>query len=201
MRRFSERERRAALLTAIVLAGVGVYIWIVEPPLVRQAELRDEVAQLRIALTKMRSNIQLRDRIENQYAAAQTTMRQSVSPSQEMARFARLLSDLYTPLGVQMTSVRPLPDVQEQYYAKYSLRLEMAGSVADVAKFLAAVAQVADPIGVEWMELTCKDQPGVVIASLIVTRIVTAPAGAAGPVRLAAASGWSASARTLEGEP
>jgi Tfp pilus assembly protein PilO len=119
----------------------------------------------------MQANMQLRDRIERQYVAVRKMIHESGSPSQEMARFARLLGDLYSGLPMQTTSVRPLPDVQETYYRKFSLRIEAVGMLPDVARFLAAIEQAPEPIRVEWMELVCKDRPGYVSASMIVTKI------------------------------
>lgn len=196
MRRLGPRERRVAMATAGVLAMAAVYVWIVEPPLQRYAQVEEDLAGLRASLARMQGNMQQRDRIERQYAAARKMIRESGSPSQEMARFARFLSDLYSPLPIQTMSVRPLPDVQETYYRKFSLRIETVGMLPDVARFLAAIVQASEPICVEWMELACKDRPGYVTASMIVTRIA-ASQGQAG--RLAAQSAPSRRAVTERG--
>jgi len=164
-----------------VVAAAIAYVWIVEPPLQRYAQVSEELGGLRASLAKMQVNMQLRDRIERQYVAVRKVIHESGSPSQEMARFARLLGDLYSGLPVQTTSVRPLPDVEETYYRKFSLRIEAVGMLPDVARFLAAIVQAPEPISVEWMELVCKDRPGYVTASMIVTKIAaSAPAARAG---------------------
>ena len=48
----------------------------------------------------------------------------------------------------------------------------MVGTVHDLAMFLAEVAQTSDPIRVERLDLTCKERPNFVTASLIVTKVV-----------------------------
>ena len=125
-------------------------------------------------MTRMHANIRLKDRIERQYKNVRQLIRESGSASQEMSRFAGLLADLYGPLNLQMTSVRPLPDVQDVYYRKYVLRLELSGSTAEIARFLASLARTPEPISVEWLDLLCKDRPGHLSGALIVSRVVTA---------------------------
>jgi Tfp pilus assembly protein PilO len=165
--------------TVAVVAAALAYVWILEPPLERYARVNEDLAGLRASLAKMQANMQLRDRIERQYVSVRKMIHESGSPSQEMARFARLLGDLYAGLPVQTTSVRPLPDVQETYYRKFSLRMEVVGMLPDVGRFLAAIVQAPEPISVEWMELVCKDRPGYVTASMIVTKIAATQEAAA----------------------
>jgi len=192
MRALNPREKRIARLTAAVLSGALLYVWLVRPQLDRHGQLQEEVAALGTSLTRMHANIRLEDRIEKQYKNVRQLIRESGSASQEMSRFAGLLADLYGPLNLQVTSVRPLPDVQERYYRKYVLRLELSGSTMEIARFLANLARTPEPISVEWMDLLCKDRPGYLSGALIVSRVVTAQdttaAGAPGRLQTMGAS-------------
>lgn len=173
MRPLSRREQTLGGITLAVVVGAGLFIWFIDPALARHAKLQEEVSRLEASLTRMRANMLLKDQIEARYEELKGLARESGSPNQEMARFARLLSGLYSPLSLQTRSVRPLPDADEGFYRKYALRVEMAGNVAGIAKFLAAVAQASDPIRVERIELTCKERPEFVTATLVVTKVVT----------------------------
>lgn len=173
MRRLNSRERLLASITATVVGLAVGYHWLLEPQLDRQAELEREVGQLQISLTRMQANLLLKDKIERQYEELKNLVRHSGSSSQEMARFARLLSEICSPLGMTTKSVRPLPDVNAGFYRKFMLQVEMSGSLADIADFLAAVNRVQEPIRIERMQLTCQDRPDLLAASIVVTRVVT----------------------------
>lgn len=179
MPRLTDRERKIGRLTLLVILATVVYLYIIGPQLSRYAALQAEVEDLRLSLTQMQSNMQIKDRIESQYEGVRSLVHESASPSQEMSRFARLLSDLYSPLNMQTTSVRPLPDQQESHFRRFTLRLEMAGAVTEVARFLSSLSQVPEPIRVEWLELTCKDRPDYLAASLVVSKVVITPTGSA----------------------
>lgn len=173
MRALNQRERAIAWATLATIMAAAAYVWFVVPQMARHDELCEEISQLHLSLAKMQSNMQLRDRIESQYEGVKVLLHESGSPSQEMSRFARLLSDLYSRLNMKTTSVRPLPDVQESYYRRFVLRLEVAGTVAEIAQFLRVLSEVSEPIRVEWLELVCKDRPSYVAASVIISKVVT----------------------------
>lgn len=173
MRSFSRRERVLGAATLAMIAGAVLFWFVFEPQWSRYTRLQDEVVEMELGLTRMQANMRLKDRIEARYDELKGLIRESGSPSQEMSRFARLLNELYRPLDIQTRSVRPLPDEDEGFYRKFSLQVEMVGSIAELARFLTAVAQADDPIRVERVDLVCKDRPDHVTASLIVTKVVT----------------------------
>jgi Tfp pilus assembly protein PilO len=179
MRAWKPRERLLAGATATVVAGGLLFQAVLQPVWARAAGLGDEVEGLEVSLTRMRANVRMRDQIEGRYEQLKGLMRESGSASQEMPRFARLLTEICGPLGLQMRSIRPLPDADEGFYRKYALALEMEGPMPELAKFLSAVARAEDPIRVERMELMCKDRPDVVTAHAVVTKVAATsrPAG------------------------
>jgi Tfp pilus assembly protein PilO len=181
MRAWKPREQVLAGVTAAVLLGALLVEVMFLPQWSRYTRKRDEVARLQVALTRMRANILLKDQIEARYEQFKGLIHESGSASQEMSRFARLLTELYGPLGLQTRSVRPLPDEDEGFYRKFALSLEMEGPVLEIGRFLAAAARAADPIRIERIELSCKDRPDLVTAQVVVTKVTTTsrPAGEA----------------------
>jgi Tfp pilus assembly protein PilO len=173
MRPFKRRECVLGGITLAVITGASVFTWLLEPELSRYARQRDEINQLQTSLTKMRANMRLREQIETRYEELKDLMRESEGASLEMASFTRLLSDTCGPLNVSTKSVRPLPDVDEGFYRKFALRIEMTGAPNDIAQFLADVEGLSDLICAERVELACKERPGFVTATLVMTKVVT----------------------------
>lgn len=173
MRVWNARERVLAGATASLLLGVMLFEVVFQPQWSRYVQLKQEVARREVALTRMRANMQLKDQIEARYSQLKGLIRESGSASQEMSRFTQLLTSLYERLGLQVRSVRPLPDEDEGFYRKFSLSIEMEGPVGELAKFLAAAASASDPIRIEQIDLNCKERPEFVTALAVVTKVVT----------------------------
>jgi len=173
MRTFNRRERMLAGVTVVtVLAAVSAQT-VVGPLWTRYIRLQDRRRELQLALTRMEANLRLKDRIEARYEELKGLIRHSGTASQEMSRFARLLTDLYRPLKLDVRSIRPLPDRDEGFYRQFALHVEMNGPIEHLASFLAAVAKVPEPVRVERVDIVCKERPDTVTASLVVTKIVT----------------------------
>ncbi len=179
MRAWKTRERRLASVALTVIAGAVVVEAVLLPQWSSYTRARDEAASKEASLEQMRANLRLKDQIEAGYEQMKGMIRESGTASQEMSRFARLLTELYGPLRLQTRSVRPLPDEDQGFYRKFALSLEMEGTVGELTKFLAASARASDPIRIERLELNCKDRPDYVVAQLVVTKVTTTsrPAG------------------------
>lgn len=173
MRSLTPRERVLGSLVFTTIAGAVLFESAIQPQLTRNTELRHRVNQSQVSLTQMRANLQLKDQIEARYEELKGLIRESGSPSQEMAGFAEALTGMYLPLKVQTKSVRPLPDIDEGFYRKFTLRVEMEGSVPEIAKFMAAMTDFPAPIRVERLDITCKERPDYVTAMFVITKIVT----------------------------
>jgi len=171
-----------ASVALIAIAGAAVVEMVLLPQWSNYTQVRDEAALKEVSLRQMRANMRLRDQIEARYERMKGMIRESGTASQEMSRFARLLTELYGPLRLQTRSVRPLPDEDQGFCRKFALSLEMEGPVGELAIFLAAAARASDPIRIERMELNCKDRPDHVVAQLVVTKVTTTsrPAGETG---------------------
>ena len=160
-----------AVLVAVVAAVLVEAVFL--PQWSHCRRLREEASGMEASLARMRANMRLKDEIEARYEQLKGLIRESGTASQEMSRFARLLTDLCRPLRLQTRSVRPLPDEDEGFWHRFTLSLEMEGPVGELAKFLAAAARASDPIRIERMELNCKDRPDFVTAQLVVTKVAT----------------------------
>jgi len=173
MRAFNQRERLLGVVTVTaVLLGL-CWQTVVAPQWSRYARLRSDLLELRLTLTRMQANLRLKDHIEARYDALKGLIHHSGTPSQEMSRFARLLTEIYRPLDLDIQAIRPLPDKDEGFYHQFALHVEMSGPIDQVAAFMAAVATAPEPVRIEQVELLCQERPDLMTASVIVTKVVT----------------------------
>lgn len=173
MRALNRRERFLAIAALSALLAAFVIKGALAPQWQRYTRLQERRRALELDLTRMEANLRLKNHIEARHNELKDLIRHSGTASQEMSRFARLLTDLYRPLSLDVRSVRPLPDRNEEFYHQFALHLEMTGAIDQLAAFLVAVAEVPEPIRVQNIDIVCKDRPDVVTASLVITKVVT----------------------------
>jgi hypothetical protein len=173
MRPLNRREKILGILTAVVVGGMLLFLVMIDPQLKRHGELSKQVDHLQLVLTKMQTNIRIRDSIEARYASLENLIKDSKGPGQEMAHFTQLLSELYKPLNLDVKTVSPLPDTNEGTYAKYALRVEMSGMIDEICLFLAELVTAAETVRVERLDVICKDRPNYLNASIIISKMAT----------------------------
>jgi Tfp pilus assembly protein PilO len=173
MRTLNQRERILGAVSATAILLIALWQMAIAPQWTRYDRLRAEHHELAIDLTRMQANLRLKDAIEARYDALKDLIHHSGTPSQEMSRFARLLTDLYRPLRLDIKAIRPLPDKDEGFYHQFALHIEMSGPIDQVASFMAAIATSMEPVRIEKVELLCQERPDHVTASIIVTKVVT----------------------------
>lgn len=173
MRSMTQRERRLGLATAGVVVTAG-FVWlVVDPQLTRQRVLAEEVARKSEILSNMRRNMLLKDRIERRYETLRSLIRRSGGQERELAAFTRLLSALHAGGGLQVGSLRVLPTINEAHYVRLVARMELKGPIAGVMDLLDDLARMPEPMRAERIELSCRQQAGVVDVSLEISQVVS----------------------------
>jgi Tfp pilus assembly protein PilO len=174
------REKPLAVLTVVILGAVFLFTSIIDPQLKKHRALSSRLAQLQLDLTKARGNLLIKDRIEKAYTQISPLIAVQNSQQQQISEFTHLLDQIYSKLNVRIRSVKILPAADENYYQKLSIRIEMTGFVKDFLNFIDAVEQCPAPIKIELFDLTTQELQDTVMASMIISRIVSAedrPAG------------------------
>lgn len=175
-----KREKLLAVLTAVILGAVFLFTSIIEPQLKKHRELSGKLDQLQLDLTKARGNLLIKDRIEKTYNQISPLIAMQGSQQQQTSEFTRLLDQLYSKLNVKIRSIKILPVTDEIYFQKLSIRIEMTGFVNDFLKFIEAVELCQSPIKIEQLDLTAQELQDTVMASMIISKVVSAkdrPAG------------------------
>ncbi len=172
-RDYRKREKGLAVVTAIFLCSIFLFITIIDPQVKKHNALSNRIIQLQLDLTRARGNLLMKERIEKAYAGIEPLIAAQSSSQQQISDFTRLLDQIYSKLSVKIRSVKILPDSDENYYRKLSIRIEMTGSVKDFLKFIDAVEQHTQPIKIEQFDLTSQETKDMVIASMIISKIVS----------------------------
>jgi Tfp pilus assembly protein PilO len=177
-----KREKLLAIATAVILVSVFLFTTVINPQLEVHRVLSGRLAQLQLDLTRARGNLLIKDRIEKVYTQIEPLIAAQGNQQQQISDFARLLDRIYSKLDVKIRSVKILPAVDETYYCKLAIRIEMTGFVRDFLRFVEEVEQRTEPIRIEQFDVTSQETKDAVMASMIISKIVSAEGGSAGKI-------------------
>ena len=168
-----KREKLLVVLAVTILGSVFLFTSIIDPQLKKHNALTARLSQLQLDLTKARSNLLIKDRIENIYDQIEPLITAQGNQQQRISDFTRLLDQIYSKLNVKIRSVKILPITDENYYQKLSIRIEMTGLVKDFLKFIGAVEQHKEPIRIEQFDLTSQETNDTIMISMILSKVVS----------------------------
>ncbi len=168
-----KRQKLLAAATAIVLGSVFLFTSVIDPQLKKHKDLTAQYSQLQLELTKAKGNLLIKDRIEKAYSQIEPLIAAEGNEQQQISEFTRLLDQIYSKLNVKIRSVKILPVADESHYQKLSIRIEMTGFIKDFLKFTESVEQHTEPVRIEQFDLTCQETKDTVMASMIISKIVS----------------------------
>jgi Tfp pilus assembly protein PilO len=168
----NNREKLLAALTAAIMAGAVTFITIIEPQLKeRQAHL-ERMHDLQLQLTKMRGDLLIKDRIDEIYAQIGTLIVSNGTEQQEKSLFTRELSNLYSRLDVKIRSITILPPMNEEFYTRLAVKIEMSGHIRNILNFIFAAEMHASPIRIEQFDLKTREIFDNIRVSFLITKVV-----------------------------
>jgi Tfp pilus assembly protein PilO len=174
---FKDSKKRGKILaaaTAVILGLVFLFTTIIDPQLKKRKVLSSQLIQLQLDLIRAKSNLLIKDRIEKAYTQIDPLIATQGNQQQQISNFTRLLDQIYSKLNVKIRSVKILPVADENYYRKLTIRIEMTGFVKDFLRFIEEIEQHKEPIRIEQFDLTVQETKDTVMASMIITKIVSA---------------------------
>ncbi|HEX3006986.1 MAG TPA: hypothetical protein VHO90_05160 [Bacteroidales bacterium] len=166
------KEKKLAITTVATLAGVLIFIIIIDPQLERHKVLANQIYQQQINLAKMKSDLLVKDRIEKEYAEIEPLVSSSRTDQQEISLFTRELNDLYSPLQVKIGSVKIFPLVQNEFCRRLSIKIEMSGDIKDILKFIRAIEACRNPLKIERLTLDVKEIVDQVQVSFLISKVI-----------------------------
>lgn len=162
------------LTMVVILAGV-LFTIVIRPQWQRRRQGLQEVHNLQLALTKMRGDLLVKDRIEALYARLQPYMVQHGSDQQEISAFTRDLNEVYSKLRLKIRSVKILPVTSEPFYRRFAVKIEMEGASAHILAFVSAIATHPDPIRIDRCDLKAQAITDQVHGAFVISKVVVEP--------------------------
>ncbi len=170
--RKKNREKLLAVIAAIVLAGTAVFGIFIAPQLRVRKQLLEHKHQSQLKLTKMQGDLLIKDRIDSIYSQVEPLITGNGTEQQEISLFTRQLGELYSKLNVKIRSVKILPSVNENFYRRLSIKIEMSGNVKDVLQFICSVETSQNPLRIEQFDLKGQETSNNIEVSMLVTKVV-----------------------------
>ena len=170
--RKKNREKLLAVIAAIVLVGTAVFGIVIAPQLRKHKQLLEHKHQSQLKLTKMQGDLLIKDRIDNIYSQVEPLITGSGTEQQEISLFTRQLGELCSKLNVKIRSVKILPSVNENFYRRLSIKIEMSGNVKDVLQFICSIETSQNPLRIEQFELKGQETSDNIGVSMLVTKVV-----------------------------
>ena len=168
----NNREKVLAITTAGVVLGAIAFIVVIEPQLKKYKASAARTNQLRLKLTKIRGDLLVKDRIDSVYAQIEPLIAGSGTTHQDMSSFTCELDDLYSGLNVRVRAMKMLANVNDDFYRRLAVRIEMTGKIADIVRFVHSVETHSNPMRIEQFELKAREIVDSVYASFLVTKVV-----------------------------
>jgi len=177
----SNREKRLAVVTALLLVCSVMFGAIISPQLEERRIRLERLHGLELKLTKMESDLLMKDRIESVYSQIEPLIARTGTDQQEISLLARNLGELYSKLNVKIRSVKILPVLREQFYRRFSIKVEMTGHVRDVVSYILAVERSDNALRIERIDLKARDITDNVQGTFLITKIVADDGNTEGP--------------------
>lgn len=168
---------KKALVLVVVVAFVGVIFWqLYYSPLVEDlenAQNKNQNMQGKLAEAQKRKKTYDADVAQLEKVTYLSQKQNQVLPTKgEMASFLNHLNSVAELTGLEISSVTPLAESPEKYYARIPVKLELKGSFLQLSKFFYQVGKLDRIINIGNISLTnpVVDESGTVMqASVMAT--------------------------------
>lgn len=166
------REKVWAALTLTIIMIVVIFASIIDPKLKERRAKLDQLSNLQLRLTKIKSDILIKDRIDNLYQRIEPLLESGENQQQEISLFTRQLSDIYSKLDIKIRSVKILPVNNENFYRKLTIQLEMNCHVKELLKFVHELETIGQPVKIEKLDLKTANIVDNLELCLLISKVV-----------------------------
>ena len=166
------REKILVVLTMAIIITTVIFVSIIDPRLKERKTKRQQLSNLQLRLTKIKSDILVKDRIDNLYQQIEPLLESGENQQQEISLFTRQLSDIYSKLNVKIRSVKILPVSNENFYRKLAIKLEMSCHVKELLKFVHELETIGEAVKIEKLDLKTADIADNLRLSLLISKVV-----------------------------
>jgi len=169
------REKHLVVITATVIAISIIYAVAVNPQLRRRKTIVHNMAELELRLAKIKRDTLIKDQIDGLYRKVEPLIAGTGSEQQDLSMFAGQLAKLYSELDLKIRSVKILPDLDENFYKRLSIKIELLGNARNVINFITRIETCDNPIKIEQLIIKAQEPAGYIQATFVISKIIAKP--------------------------
>ncbi len=166
-------EKLLAVIAAVTVFGALIFSVMISPKLKERKQCLEKILQLNLKLAKMRSDLLIKDHIDKVYLQVEPLLGEGGTDQQKISLFTRELNELYAKLNVKINSVKILPIINETFYKRLLIRVEMSGHVKSILNFVFSVEAGSVPMKIEELDFKSQDIADSVRTSFLISKVVS----------------------------
>lgn len=167
------RQKRIAILTLIMIVAVILYTVILEPIVIRVKDHNSDIGLLKSDLVKIKSDMQVKERVESEYEKVKELISSKGSAQQEISSFSTQLHKIYSAINLQIRSLKIMPAVESDFYRTVSIRIEFEGMIKDITKLISEIEAANAPVSIEQLQIKSTQVTDKVKATLLLSKITS----------------------------
>ncbi|MFA5393237.1 MAG: type 4a pilus biogenesis protein PilO [Candidatus Ratteibacteria bacterium] len=168
----SGREKRTSIATAAVIGAALLYNFVIGPLTGYWKLLGKETNKNYLELQKLRRALEMKDSVDKIYEDNKNQISLQGSDEQEIATVLTELESSSKSIGLDITTIEPLPVEDKGFCKKYSTRIEAIGEMATMGSFISAVENSTLLFNIERLQIQATREQNIVKSSFLISRIL-----------------------------
>lgn len=174
LKQLSKREKRI-LVSVIVLTIAGLcYNFLVEPLFTRWRSTDSRIELIKVRLKKSLLLIKEKQKVDVEYSTYEQKLKSKGSNEQDISLILDEIEKIASGSGLNITSMRPKPPNQKDYYSKFTVEIETESDMSSLMRFIYNIKNSPQILKIEKLNLnTRSSRQGVAIrASMLISKLV-----------------------------
>ncbi len=174
LKKLSRREKRI-LISVITVTAIGLcYNFLAEPLFMRWRNADSRVELIKVKLKKSLSLIKEKQKIDKEYSIYEQKLKSKGSNEQNVILILDEIEKIASRSGVKITSMRPKPPEQKDYYSRFTVKIETESAMNSLMRFIYDIKNSKQILKIEKLNInTRSSQQGVAIrASMLISKLV-----------------------------
>lgn len=167
----NKREKVVGVMAGVFLVSVMFYVMVVEDGIVKYRDKTRELESVKIGYFKMRSDMMLKDRITKKFGEIEDSVASAGGAQQEISAFSNELNNIYSKFGVSVRSIKILPVVNEEFYRKIKIKLEVEGGAKEIARLIEGIEENEQAYNLEKINIKAKQTTDNVVCGFVISKI------------------------------
>ena len=153
LKSISAREKKWFYGAVIIIAGVLVYIFVVEPIWMKWKSINEEISSKEMKLIKNMKILAQKDIIGKLYGQYAGNIKMKGSAEEETATILREIENIARASQTRITDIKPQKIKDMEFYKEYYIELEAEGQISNLARFIYELRNSAQMLKVRHLRL------------------------------------------------